>query len=327
MSRKKNEIKDYKNQHYVPQHYLKLFSIHGEEKQIYVFPKSSFEKRDHKRVFPNLIKHVACKPNFNQGTEDDNNSGKNEKETFQRMDGHFSHFLHKTVGLGNVDSRETLKNLILYLCYLSMNNPVIRDQLSDNFSHWEKSEKKCNNCGNQMVRHICVQPKHTTNVSLSFIFRLNKVLSEWRYVLIQSTDSCRFITSDNPVCFLGGDKSAKGLFEYSCVLKKNMDRNRIDLSELSFSFFPDMLYFPLNPNIGIIGFSNDTKFHQFLGNAFYIKSVIRDGLLFKCQVSSVGSAFFNFESMNLMYEKALSDNKGLLIKTSEFLSSVISDVS
>ena len=327
MSGKKNEIKDYKNQHYVPRHYLKLFSIPGKKKQIYVFPKSSFEQRDHKRVFPNLIEDVACKPNFNQGTEDDNNSWKNEKEIFQHMDRHFSHFLHKTVELGNIDCRETLGNLILYLCYLSMNNPVIRDQLSDNFSHWENSEMKCNICGNQMVRHICVQPKHTANVSLSFISHLNKVLREWRYALIQSNDSCRFITSDNPVCFLGGDKSAKGLFEYSCVLEKNLNKNRIDLSELSFSFFADMLYFPLNPDIGIIGFSSDANFHKFLGNAFYIESIIRDGPLLKCRISPVGSSFFNFESMNLMYEKALSDNKYLLIKTSEFLSSVISDVS
>lgn len=209
-----------RNQHYVPQSYLKRFTIEGEKSLLWDYNKN---RKDFMRT-PSSINRICCEDYYyyqiDEGGEVDHIKLEDEISNIERIG---NNLLDKIVNMHAMPyvylSPEEKGHLAFYISFMMTRGPAFRDAF--NHLHGDIAVKSLAvsygkgmfDDAPEVIKKLVeekglfniVQPHVHSFVSLPFMIDgANKIANSLLYkewFLLLSTSDSEFITSDNPVSF------------------------------------------------------------------------------------------------------------------------------
>ena len=237
--------------HYVPRFYLKNFAFNEDKTLVY-----SMTKEGEIPCKPSPIRNICAKKNYNTPQQ--------EREQ-NELEDQYAVVLSNIINSANKGKIDYSDELIKFISFLMANNENTRRIFIESFRDM---------IGKNMSQDIRIDGEDRKKFDLSYVLskRFYDLLKTWYFIrVIENNNKKIFITSDNPVSVINtSDVSLpvtgglNGKFEEI----KN-DKNYISMKmSMTNVFFNEKvaLIFPINPSLGLIGFSDHESCNRFLKN-------------------------------------------------------------
>lgn len=293
-----------KKHHYVSKFYLENFAFNrdnqDEAKEVFAMNKKGIIHK------PNKVTKICRMNNYNTLHQEEEQSQREQR---------YSESLRKFVEIVESSSTEFYRDseLLEFISFMLGNNIFVRETLIDLFKI--KIVQNGVDLDNQVVRDKSIKGKYDWSDTFSKCFL--EELQSMKFVAIKNELGKKgFITSDKPVSiFYPEDVFGQIDVKLKCddskatasILNTSDDRIDIDiiLPLIDVSFGSDIvLGFPVLPEIGLIGFSDNRRYNYFIENEA-TKSI----------------EFLNIMTYNQANKTVYSHSKELLKETSLNMSS------
>jgi hypothetical protein len=212
------------NHHYIPQFYLRNFSVGiGRQAQVFVFDSKT------KKSFTTLVRNIGSRRNFNRVEAHD--VGPNHiEDAMSEIETVIAPHLRQVIEAQSFPSSEHFDSIMSLMAFLSVRNPRLRGKLSDFHKDvvdrimslsvstkeiWESQIKQMRESGVTIKRdipyeemkrfhdernyEIAVDQTHLIGLELKMVEPVLKELSRRKWCFARASEGQPFITCDDPV--------------------------------------------------------------------------------------------------------------------------------
>lgn len=222
-----------KRQHFIPQFYLRYFSLNKEDKQVCIY------NLDREKYFEGNIKTICSKDYFYD------KDGQLEK-TLSLMEGAVSKTIGKIIESETIkfEGAEEFSRFLSFVCMQYGRTKLqgeINTQIANKiFDYYKPRISKEKGIDMETLKAMKMKHPHPVLHSLLYSLLSGVIISDMNMVLLKNNTSIEFITSDSPVIRFN---------PFFNKLKQNKQTGGFAQRGL-------ILYFPLTPRFAIMFFDN-----------------------------------------------------------------------